>query len=147
MVHIAHAASANCTATAIRRKAAEMVEGFSTKVIQIPSHHHPAARSTCNLQRVRPSKKKKWRPTFCYIPVLIEATTALLRQMLGPDIYQGTQTEWRLDITNGANGNHWWRLQNGHSLDDFLLVDLCKTKINFEVKHVVFRRPKIQDFA
>lgn len=63
-----------------------------------------------------------------YIPVLVEATTALLGQMLGPDIDQGTQTEGSLDVADGTEHNHGRGLQNGDGLHDLLLVYLCKAK-------------------
>lgn len=59
------------------------------------------------------------------LPVLVEATTALLRQMLSPDIDGSTLTEWSFDITDGSDHNHWWSFENGDCLDDFLLIDLC----------------------
>lgn len=59
-----------------------------------------------------------------YLPIFVETTTALLRQMLSPNIDQSAKTEWSLNITNSTNHNHWWCLQNGHSLHHFLFVDL-----------------------
>lgn len=82
-------------------------------------------------------EKRKWRLVFRYIPVLVEAATALLGQMLGPDIDQSTQAEWSLNVADSANSNHWRCLQNGDSLDDLLLVDLYITRnLKMEVKHV-----------
>lgn len=58
------------------------------------------------------------------VPVLVETTTALFGQMLGPDIAEGTWSMWSFDITNGTDDDNWWGLENGYSFDDFLLVDL-----------------------
>lgn len=130
-------------ATVIRRKAAEMVKRLFNRVlllIQIPSYHHPTVctKAICNHVCGR-LRKQNGGVRFRYIPVLVETATALLGQMLCPDIDQSTQTEWSLDVADGANNNHWWRLQDGHSLDDLLLVDLCVGKvIQIEVKHVFF---------
>lgn len=74
-------------------------------------------------------KKQDGDATLSYIPVLVEATTALLRQVLGPDIDQSTQTEWSLDVADGTNNNHWWSLQDGNGFDDLLLVNLCGIEV------------------
>lgn len=74
-------------------------------------------------------KKQDGDATLSYIPVLVEATTALLRQVLGPDIDQSTQTEWSLDVADGTNNNHWWCLQDGNGFDDLLLVNLCGVEV------------------
>lgn len=58
------------------------------------------------------------------LPVLVEATTAFFRQMLGPDCSKGTETEWSFDVSNNTDNDHWWGFQDGDSLNDFLLVDL-----------------------
>lgn len=78
--------------------------------------------------RDKKKKKENGDATLSYIPVLVEATTALLGQVLGPDIDQSTQTEWSLDVANGTNNNHWWSLQDGNGFNDLLLVNLCKSK-------------------
>lgn len=64
------------------------------------------------------------------LPVLVEATTALLGQMLSPDIDQSTATEWCFDVANGTNDNHWWGFNDGDSFNDLLLVNLCKIRNN-----------------
>lgn len=63
-----------------------------------------------------------------YLPVLVEATTAFLGQMLSPDVDEGAHAEWSLDVADGTHNNHWWGFQDGHGLNDFLLVDLCNGK-------------------
>lgn len=70
------------------------------------------------------------------LPVLVEATTALLRQMLGPNVDGSTLTEWSLDVTDGSDDNHWRSLKNGDGLNDLLLVDLCESEhVRLEFAH------------
>merc|ERR550517_1903564 len=57
-------------------------------------------------------------------PVLVEATLALLAQMLSPHGLQGPQATWSLDVSDHTNTGHWRGLNDGHSLNDVLLVDL-----------------------
>ncbi len=59
-----------------------------------------------------------------FVPVLVEAAQTLIRQMLSPDSGERTQAMRGLDVTNNANNNHGWSLQDGYSLDDFSLVHL-----------------------
>jgi hypothetical protein len=64
----------------------------------------------------------------CDLPVLVEATTTLFGQMLGPHVGESTWSVWGFDVTNGADNDNWRRVQNGDRLDDLLLVDLCERK-------------------
>merc|ERR1719367_2160063 len=57
-------------------------------------------------------------------PVLVEATLAFLAQVLSPDGLESTEATWGLDIANKADSHHGWGLDDGHSLDNILLVDL-----------------------
>ena len=58
------------------------------------------------------------------VPVLVEATLALLAQMLSPDRLQGSHATWGLDVADEADALHGRRLDDGNSLDNVLLVDL-----------------------
>jgi len=123
-----------------------MVEGFSTifcsfryhRIIIQTSRKHVVV-SVCVLHPVqtkwRRKEKGRGKPRGPrYIPVLVEATTALLGQMLGPHVDEGTQTEGSLDVADGTDHNHGRGLQNGDSLDHLLLVDLCKEGENKAIK-------------
>merc|ERR1712045_505060 len=57
-------------------------------------------------------------------PVLVEATFAFLAQVLSPDGLECTKTTWGLDVSDKTDGDHGWGLNNCHSLDDVLLVQL-----------------------
>merc|ERR1719244_1133331 len=57
-------------------------------------------------------------------PVLVEATSALLTQMLGPDSLEGAKTTWCLDVTNNTNDHEGWGFYNGDSFHNLLLVHL-----------------------
>lgn len=65
------------------------------------------------------------RLELAYLPVLVETTTAFFRQMLSPDVAQGTRSEWGLDVADSSNDHNWRRFQDGNGFHDFLLVDLC----------------------
>ena len=58
------------------------------------------------------------------LPILVEATTAVLANVFSPDSSQSAQTLGGGNIANDSNNDHWWGLQDGHSLYNFLLVDL-----------------------
>lgn len=68
-----------------------------------------------------------------YLPVLVEATSAFFRQMLGPNVDEGTVSEWSFNVTYGTDNNHWWRFQNGNGLNNLLLVDLYKKKTKLSI--------------
>merc|ERR1719323_1140450 len=57
-------------------------------------------------------------------PVLVEPSLGLFSNMLGPDSLESSHTSWSLDVSNNTDADHWWSLDNGDGLDDFLLVDL-----------------------
>merc|ERR1719429_140581 len=57
-------------------------------------------------------------------PVLVEPSLSLFSNMLSPDSLESSHTSWSLDVSNNTNADHWWSLDNGDGLDDFLLVDL-----------------------
>lgn len=61
-----------------------------------------------------------------YSPVLVEPTTALLGQMLGPHGGESAHAEGGLDVAHGSNDDHRGRLQDGDGLNDLLLVDLWR---------------------
>merc|ERR1719367_728160 len=57
-------------------------------------------------------------------PVLVEATLALLAQVLSPDGLEGTEAARGLDVTDQTHSHHGRGLDDGHSLDNVLLVNL-----------------------
>ena len=57
-------------------------------------------------------------------PVLVEAATALLGEVISPDGGDGTEATRGLDVANHADHNHRWALNDGDSLAHFLLVCL-----------------------
>lgn len=57
-------------------------------------------------------------------PVLVEATTKIVRQVLSPDGGQGTETTGSLGVTDNTDNNHGGSLDDGDSLEDLLLVHL-----------------------
>ena len=58
------------------------------------------------------------------VPRLVESTSALITQVLGPDRGQSAKTVGGLGVTDETNANHGRSLQNGHSLGHLLLVQL-----------------------
>lgn len=62
------------------------------------------------------------------LPVLVESSATILGQMLCPDSGEGAQTVRSLDVADNADDDHRRSLQNRHSLDNLLLVHLCKVK-------------------
>lgn len=65
-----------------------------------------------------------------YIPVLVEATTAVFGHVFSPYGQKSAKAMWCLDVTDNTNTDHRRSLNDGHSFDDLLLVDLLGIKIN-----------------
>ena len=64
------------------------------------------------------------------IPILVEATTALLIEMLSPYSLEGAKTTWCADVAYKSNTHHWGSLHNGNCLHNFFFVSLCKMDIS-----------------
>merc|ERR1719367_41976 len=64
-------------------------------------------------------------------PVLVEATLALLAQVLSPDGLEGTEAAGGLDVTDQTHSHHGRGLDDGHSLNNVLLVDLGARPVGF----------------
>src|SRR5882762_4017106 len=56
------------------------------------------------------------------VPVLVEASFELIRQMRGPDSGEGTETTRSLNIADDANDDERRSLDNGDGFNDFALV-------------------------
>jgi len=70
-------------------------------------------------------------------PVLVEASASLVGDVLGPDGLERSEASWRFDVADHADTNHGWRFEDGHWLDDFLLVELGALSSDFthNVRH------------
>uniref|UniRef100_A0A3B3DS84 Uncharacterized protein n=1 Tax=Oryzias melastigma TaxID=30732 RepID=A0A3B3DS84_ORYME len=64
------------------------------------------------------------------VPVLVEATLALITEVLCKDGLKGAEAARGADITNDSNHNHGGRLNDGNRLDNFLFVHLSGS-VNF----------------
>ena len=58
------------------------------------------------------------------VPILVESATALIAQVTGKDGGQGANTAGGLDVPDSSDDNHGGSLDDGHGLDDILLVGL-----------------------
>jgi hypothetical protein len=58
------------------------------------------------------------------VPVLVETTLGLFREMFSPNGSQRTETTRSLDVTNDTNNNHSGSFDDSNGFDDFLLVHL-----------------------
>jgi hypothetical protein len=65
------------------------------------------------------------------VPVLVESSLDVLRQMLSPDGSQSAKTARSLNVTDQANDLHGGALEDGDHLDDFLLVNLGTGLVHF----------------
>jgi len=72
--------------------------------------------------------------------VLVESSFALVRNVLGPDGLEGSETSWSFDVTNNTDSDHWWGIDDGDWLDDFLLVEFVSLSSDFsdDVRHTGF---------
>jgi len=71
------------------------------------------------------------------IPVLIQATTAIFRDVFGPDGLQRSQAARSLDVADDTYDNHRWRLQKRNGFDSFFLVQFRAWLVHFanHVRH------------
>jgi len=60
--------------------------------------------------------------------------------MSSPDGGEGTQATWCLNVSDEANHYDWWRLDDSHSLDNLLLVQLGTRTVHIahNVSHTSF---------
>ena len=61
---------------------------------------------------------------FGAVPVLVEATLDFVRQVLGPDGGEGSETSGSLDVANDTDNDHGGSLEDGDSLDNLFFVHL-----------------------
>lgn len=59
-----------------------------------------------------------------FVPVLVKSSLDFLRELLGPNGSEGTEASWGLDVTDHTGNLHWWGLNDGNGLIDFLLVEV-----------------------
>uniref|UniRef100_A0A8C9Y4E6 Uncharacterized protein n=1 Tax=Sander lucioperca TaxID=283035 RepID=A0A8C9Y4E6_SANLU len=59
--------------------------------------------------------------------ILVEPTLALVADMFSEDGLEGTQASGCFNVTHNSDNNHRWSLNNGHSLNHFLLVHLSRS--------------------
>mmetsp|Transcript_22279 Transcript_22279/g.44821 ORF Transcript_22279/g.44821 Transcript_22279/m.44821 type:complete len:244 (+) Transcript_22279:559-1290(+) len=64
------------------------------------------------------------------VPVLVEATLEVIRQVVGPHGGQGSQAVGGGDVANHTNNHHGRSLEDGHGLNSLLLVDLGTRSLN-----------------
>ena len=56
-------------------------------------------------------------------PVLVEPPLTFFTNELSPHSFQSSEASWSLDVTNNSNRDHGRSLDNGDTLNHFLLVD------------------------
>jgi len=56
------------------------------------------------------------------VPVLVEASSNVVAQMLGPDGFKVSNTERSFDVTNNSDRDHGRSFEDGNGLDNFLLM-------------------------
>lgn len=63
------------------------------------------------------------------VPVLVESSSDLLGQVLGPDGGQGSKTSGSGNVTNNTDNNHGGSVNDGGSLDNLSLVHLGASSV------------------
>jgi len=64
-------------------------------------------------------------------PVLVETTKSIAIKFLSPDGGEGTQSSGSVDVSNHTNDSHGRSFDHGHSLDNFLSVELGPRSLDF----------------
>jgi len=75
-----------------------------------------------------------------FSPVLVEPPFGFIRNVLGPDGLESSESSWSLDVTDDTDADHWWAIDDGDWLDDFFLVKLVALSSDFsdDVGHTGF---------
>jgi len=75
-----------------------------------------------------------------FSPVLVEPPFGFIRNVLGPDGLESSESSWSLDVTDDTDADHWWAIDDGDWLDDFFLVKLVALSSDFsdDVRHTGF---------
>ena len=73
-------------------------------------------------------------------PVLVEASAAVLRKMLGEHGLERTRSTGSVDVTDDSEDNHGGSLEDGDGIDDLLLVDLRSGLIDLTNSKFVLRK-------
>jgi hypothetical protein len=60
------------------------------------------------------------------VPVLVEPALELVREVLGPDGGERTETTGGLDVADDTDDHHGRGLDDGDGLNDLTLVHLCR---------------------
>ncbi|RUP51504.1 hypothetical protein BC936DRAFT_147775 [Jimgerdemannia flammicorona] len=86
---------------------------------------------------------------FGAVPVLVEATLKLLRQVLGPDGGEGAEAAGSLDVADDTDDDKRGGLDDGNGLDDLLLVHLYspRNNLNFMSNRFLQLTPTTFQFA
>jgi len=64
-------------------------------------------------------------------PVLVESSSDIFGEMLGPDGCQRAKSLGSVDVSNNTNGNHRRSFQDSNRFDNFFLVELRSRLIHF----------------
>jgi len=64
-------------------------------------------------------------------PVLVESSLGLVTDVLSPDGLEGSEASWGFDVSDDADADHWWGIDDGDWLDDLLLVELMALSSDF----------------
>lgn len=64
-------------------------------------------------------------------PVLVESSLGLVTDVLSPDGLEGSEASWGFNVTDDTDADHWWGIDDGDWLDDFLLVELVSLSGDF----------------
>jgi len=75
-----------------------------------------------------------------FSPVFVKSPFSFVTDMFSPDGLEGSETSWGLDVTNNTDSDHWWAIDDGDWLDDFLFVELVALSSDFsdDVGHTGF---------
>jgi hypothetical protein len=75
-----------------------------------------------------------------FSPVLVEPPFGFIRNVLGPDGLESSESSWSLDVTDDTDADHWWAIDDGDRFDDFFFVEFVALSGDFsdDVRHTGF---------
>lgn len=86
---------------------------------------------------------------FAVSPVAVEPSAGFVRNVGGPDGFQGSETSWGFDVSDDTDTDHWWGFDDCDWLDDVFLVHFASLSVDVSdnVGHTSFEADESSEVA